>query len=276
MRLLLIFVEGEHDVVWTERSLRVHQQYVDFRRAVQDYPTPLGGPVGQGVLARQLVHALDQHLATAKRPPLPRLEAALHHAGDDTLALVMQMKGVAQFEPVTTFLKSLFKLLPASTYQITACAVAVLVDADAKGVALREGELTAALGGVYPGLSALSHGVWQRHANGPVGAWIFHDAATRLGTLEDALRAVVSTAFAPYWSAAESFIDSVPRSPTGTLPIDRDAVARFKGTLTAAGQFLKPGAPLHGMLAHKVLPGETIRTNPDAQALAGFLAAPAW
>ena len=164
----------------------------------------------------------------------------------------------------------------ASSYDVAACAVAVLVDADAKGVALREGELTAALGGVYPGLSALSHGVWQRHANGPVGAWIFHDAVTLQGTLEDGLRPVVSTAFAPFWSAAESFIDGVPRSPAVPLPIDRDAVARFKGTLTAAGQFLKPGAPLHGMLAHEVLPGDTIRTSPDAQALAAFLAAPAW
>lgn len=276
MRLLLTFVEGEHDVVWTERSLRIHQQYEEFGCAVQDYPTPLGGPPGQGVLARQLVHALDQHLATAKRPPLPRLEAALHHVGDDTLALVMQMKGVAQFEPVTTFLKSLFKLLSASTHQITACAVAVLVDADAKGVALREGELTAALGGVYPSLSALSHGVWQRHANGPVGAWIFHDAATQQGSLEDSLRPVVSAAFAPFWSAAEGYICGVPRVPLAPLAVDRDTVGQFKGTLTAAGQFLKPGAPLHGMLAHEMLPGEAIRTSPDAQALAAFLAAPRW
>ena len=106
MRLLLIFVEGEHDVVWTERSLRIHQQYEEFGRVVHDYPTPLGGPPGQGVLARQLVHALDQHLATAKRPPLPRLEAALHHAGDDTLALVMQMKGVAQFGQASKLARS--------------------------------------------------------------------------------------------------------------------------------------------------------------------------
>jgi hypothetical protein len=276
LRLLLTFVEGEHDVVWTERSLRIHQQYEEFGRAVQDYPTPLGGPPGQGVLARQLVHALDQHLATAKRPPLPRLEAALYHAGDDTLALVMQMQGLAQMQPVVTFLNKLFSTLAASTYEITACAVAMLVDADDAGVATRGVEVSSTLASVYPDLAALSHGVWQVHARGPVGVWVFHDSKTGKGTLEHGLESVVSGAYAPFWAAAEGFIASVPRIPLAHLPVDRDVATRVKATLTAAGQFEKPGAAMHGMLAHGVLAGDAMKQSPDAQALAAFLAAPGW
>lgn len=276
MKLLLVFVEGEHDVVWTERSLRIHQGYKEFERAVRDYPTPVGGEAGAGVLVRQLVHIVDQRLTNAKRPPLPRLEATLHHEASETLALVMQMAGVGQLTPVTDFLGRLFLLLSASSYDVTACAVAVLVDADEKGVTVRESELAASLRGVYTGAAALSHGAWQRHANGPLGVWIFHDAATQKGSLEDSLRPVVSTALRPFWTAAEGFIDGVSRIPPASLPIDGNPVARFKGILTAAGQFHRPGAAMHGMLAHGVLPGDAIKASPEAQALALFLGAPAW
>jgi hypothetical protein len=276
VKLLLVFVEGEHDVVWTERSLRVHRNYVEFKRPVQNFPTPLGGTGERGVLARQLVHATDQRLTTAKRPPLPRLEAALHHQKDDTLALVMQMHGLAQLDPVVAFLGNLFMLLSASKYEITACAVAMLLDADNEGVAEREAGLSRKLASVYPGLAALSHGAWQQHALGPVGVWVFHDPGTGMGSLEHCLEPVVSEALAVFWAAAASFLAGIPRDPLVALPVDRDAAARFKATLTAAGQVVKPGAAMHGMLSHDVLLGDALKASADSKALAEFLAAPRW
>ncbi len=273
MKLLLTFVEGEHDVVFVDRSLQVHAGFVEYPKQIREFPSPLGNTKG-GLLARQLEHAYDARLPVAKRPPLPRLEVALHHPARDVLALVYQTKGVTQTEPMTKFLRVFYTLLGSSTWEVTSCAVAVVVDADDVGVAPRATAVDAALRPISKHGAALAHGSWQTGPHGPVGVWVFHDGATGMGTLEDHLDPIGRAGYGPLWAAAETFVDGAVAHAGKAAKFVSGAPSskRTKAVLTASGQCARPGAPMHGMLAHDMLDGAHFKSSATSRELARFLA----
>lgn len=274
MKLLLTFVEGEHDVVFVDRSLRVHEGFVDYPKRLQEFPSPLGTSRAANFLLKQLEHGHDVRLRDAKRPPLPRLEVALLGPGRDVLALIYQVHGVKQLAPLATFLRQLYTLLGSASWDVKSCAAAVVVDADDVGVTPREREVDRALRPVTGHGPVLTHGAWQTGSGGPVGVWVFHDAATKQGALEDHLDPIGRANFGALWTAAEGFVDGavVHASTSAKFAAGQPSAARTKAVLTASGQCTRPGAAMHGMLAHGVLDGAHFQTSAASRELARFLA----
>lgn len=274
MKLLPTFVEGEHDVVFVDRSLRVHEGFVDYPKRLQEFPSPLGTSRAANFLLKQLEHGHAVRLRDAKRPPLPRLEVALLGPGSDVLALVYQTQGVGQLGPMGTFLERLYTLLGSGSWQVTSCAAAVIVDADDVGVAQREREVDGVLRPVTGHGTALTHGVWQTGRRGPAGVWVFHDATTKLGTLEDHLDPIGRANFGALWTAAEGFVDGAVAhaSASAKFAAGQPSAARTKAVLTASGQCARPGAAMHGMMAHDVLAGAHLHASAASRELARFLA----
>jgi len=267
VRLLTVVVEGDHDVVFVERTLRSRCGYAPYTARLEDYPRPLGG--GATSLLLSFVRRTAQQslpLSEAKMVPRPGVDVALQHTDGQTLALVFNTHGV---ERDLQFVRDLHELLSASP-RLNAFRTAdflFLADADTVGAAGRAARLVEVVGGVV-GVSSLAHRAWTQGTLGEVGLYVFAAPDRDAGALEDHLWPMVQQCRPEAFAAAQAYIDGC--DPPESL-LRGNATRRAKAIITSAGQFAFPGQPMAKMIRHDALSSELFRDAPVVVDFADFL-----
>lgn len=285
MRALLVFCEGNHDIVFVRRSLGAVARLEFINDPIDKLPSPFGAlqtPRHPNAPGRE-VSLIVQHYSTralggerlsqAAHAPAPAFICALRDASRDQLVLLVRCGTDSAKTKIVELLSNLSATLSHSygKFAVTEYAVAFIFDAD-KSIADREAKFRAAYADTFSNLDLLSHGGWIRHGEVPVGLFIFAGPDGR-GTLEDVLAPEVSKHWPGAWAAADALLTN--HCPPH-LPAHTKQAERLKAQMTIAGQPYFPGDPLSVVLDRDTnghgLPREAFQGS-TSQALVQFLQA---
>ena len=281
MKAVLVFCEGYHDVVFSQRSLGAHAgcEWVD--KPIGELPSPFGRTsrvARQGLVARRFERqAVDElRLPNAAHPPLPSFESIVENTATDTMFFLVRAHGQDQRDNVLTLLRTLDVTIteePAGTFDVSEYAAAFLFDANGEGVTSTLAAFRSHYGDHFGDLSNLAHGKWVA-TNVPVGCFVFHrSAADETGTLEDHLAPMAASAWPQRYAGAEGFVDG-NRNP-GDKVSTRET-ERLKAIITVTGQFDNPGDPLSIVIGRNGLPRAQFQASALSAELADFLTGTPW
>lgn len=284
MRAVLVFCEGNHDVVFVSRSLGANGAADWLDKPIGELPYPFGPridpadqdrPLLPGVIEkRYAVRALDaMRVRAAAHPPTPAFEAFLEAKDKSVLYVLMRSHGDDAVEATTEFLSALEEALEYSV-SIQDVAVAFLLDADDEGVSGRQTALASRYEALLNGQS-VAHASWvkgktdSRGKTWPVGLFVFFDSQSmdQTGTLESILVPMVEQQWPARWSAAGEYIRA---HAAATDPVSTKVSEFRKAQICATGQFVCPGDPMSQVLSRKGLPASAFN-GPESQALVDFL-----
>lgn len=279
MKAILVFCEGRHDVVFTQRSLGVVGgcRWVDGK--IRDLPSPFGhSHAGRGLIATHIDRyaVSDLTLQTATHPRLPTLEAVLQSVDLDTVFFLFRAHGKDQTNPIVDFLdkvKTTMEIAGNVSYDVSQYAIALLHDANEIGVAGTLDNVRQRYRTHYGDLAELRHGMWMATDMAPVGCFVFSGDAEDTGTLEDHLRPMVEGAWPDRYAQALDFIDA---NGNPEDRVSRSLANRTKAGITIAGQFSCPGAPMSVVIGREGLPKTAFEESPASRALVDFLTSVPW
>lgn len=286
MRAVLVFCEGNHDIVFATRSLGALAGAQWLNQPISDLPSPFGprhdpskphAPIVKSFIAERIRgRVIDGlKLMDAVHPPPPSFQALLHLPADNVVYALLKCGGddaatatVALIEDLTTQLQF--------GVDVTEIAAAFLLDADADGVAARETSFAADHTALLGGVAGPTHNSWVKGnlagATVPSGLFVFHDPSTGTGTLEDVIAPMVSTEWPDRWSDAGNYL-TAHQAPSD--PVSRKPAESLKAQVCITGQFRFPGDPMTQVLRRDGLPGHHFR-GAESQSLVDFLRAVPW
>lgn len=282
MRAVLVFCEGNHDIVFVTRSLGAIANGEWVGSPIGELPSPLGPVLDPANPNRPKVRSLiaqrysartldDLHLEAAAHAPPPSFKAIVKVTGTriDTLFTLIRCQGDGAASSAISLLQE-FKslLLPGLQMDITEVAAAFLFDADNLGIAGRETKFASDHATILQGSNQPQHGGWVQGRDYPVGLYVFHDPATRTGTLEDVLAPMVETQWKPRWDDAGSYLSN---HASNNDPVARNAAERLKAQINIVGQFRCPGDPMTQIIRKKRGLPPTHFKGSASQSLVDFL-----
>lgn len=281
MRGLLVFCEGNHDIVFAQRSLGAVAQAEYLNIPIGELPYPLGTVDGQGGKATTSI--LQQRLASrrlnestvraASHAPAPNFESVLLLRSTDTYVMLIRASTDSDAAGATALVSDFVFLIGlVQTSPIKKVGVAFLFDADKAGVTARETQFASNYRAILSGPTP-SHGQWVQGTHGPVGLFVFHDPTTRQGTLDVHLATIVQAKWPTRWQAADAYLQShaLPHEP-----VFRSGPERLKAQMCITGQFVCPGDPMTQVISRDAIPDRVHFQTPESQALATFLTSAPW
>ena len=281
MRAVLVFCEGRHDIVFTQRSLGTHAECEWVDKLISELPSPFGpgGVARRGLIAQRIDrHALgDLSVRDALHPPLPSFESIVESVSTDTMFFMIRTHGQDQSDDILKLLQDLAATLtnvPTGTFEVSEYAAAFLFDANGEGVSATLAGFCERYRTHFGDLESLEHGKWAESTTVPVGCFVFHRGTDDpVGTIEDHLAPMVKGAWPKRYVEAERFVD-------GNKHLD-DKVSvreaeRLKALITVTGQFNHPGDPMSIVINRGGLPREQFEGSELSKELAAFLAAVPW
>ena len=280
MKAVLVFCEGQHDVVFAQRSLVAHGGCDWVDRPISKLPTPFGANVvaKKGFIARRLErHALEDRTLKAKaHPPVPCFASIVENAVTHTMFFMVSTNGKTQAAAIVELLQSLDVAidLPVGTFDVSRYAAAFLFDANGEGVTETLAGFRDRYGPHFGDLSNLEHGEWVANNKIPIGCFVFHKGThDPTGTLEDHLAPMVERTWPDRYGGAEGFLDEMRDDDD---KVSRNEAQRLKAVITVTGQFNHPGAAMSNIIGYKALPRERFDESPMSAELAEFLAGTPW
>ncbi|HAM21764.1 MAG TPA: hypothetical protein DCQ04_05715 [Actinobacteria bacterium] len=283
MKALLIFCEGNHDIVFVRRSLGAVAGLEFINDPIDKLPSPFGAlqtprhpnAPGRGVsliVQHYSTRALGgERLSQAAHAPAPAFICALRDASRDQLVLLVRCGTDSAKTKIVELLSNLSATLSNSygMFVVTEYAVAFVFDADTS-IAAREQTFRDDYGGTFSDVDRLSHGGWIRHGDVPVGLFIFADDHGN-GTLEAVLAPEVAKRWPGAWTAADDLLNN--HCPPDAAAYTKRS-ERLKAQMTIAGQPYFPGDPLSVAIDRDKrqlgLPPDAFQ-GPTSQALVTFL-----
>lgn len=282
MKAVLVFCEGAHDVAFVTRSLGQVAGATWIDEPIGRLPSPFGPvpdprdpnrPIVASFIARRYAgRALDGlQLRYAGQPPPPAFDAMVQVG--DTLYVLVRCGGDTAAPAAIDLLTDLASQVnPAFGTDVTDLAAAFLFDADAS-VTDREASFAASYASLLAGGPAPRHGGWVQ-GEFRCGLYVFADAATQRGTLEELLAPLVAQEWSARWQAADQYLAAHARP---TDPVSVKPAERLKAQITVTGQFRTPGDPMTTILSDRRLglPAGHFG-GPASQALVTFLQGVPW
>jgi hypothetical protein len=275
MRAVLVFCEGRHDVVFVRRSLCAVAKGDPFTGKIRDLPAPFGASEGvsPGLISSQYAkHELEGGgLAEAAHARPPTFEAVVTLPEDGLLCLLLDCGGDSKAGANIALVRSVANLVSkfSEPSSVNEAAFAFLFDADDAGVEVRKARFASEYAACLDGKPA-GHADWVSGHLGPMGLFVFHDANTGNGTLEDALAPMVHDAWSERWHAAGVYLGDHAKESD---PIRRGKASKLKkAQISITGQFLCPGESMSKVIDRHGLPSESF-TGPVSRALVAFLRA---
>ena len=277
MRAVLIFCEGNHDVVFVSRSLGAITNCIWLSCPIRELPSPLGPKIDPKDPGRFIFGSLitgsyraqvqeDLQIRPAAHAPAPTFEAVLQNPAKSTLYVIIRCNGDSAPERSIKLIDDFYTLFPLRP-AIREIASAFLFDADAAGVSAREASFAAEYSRcLLPG-ATVPHATWLAGKYGPAGLFVFHDPKTRTGTLEDSLAPMVESQWKQRWDAAGHYLTTHAQQSD---PVSKKIAERHKAQISVTGQFLFPGDPMTNVLERKGLDQKHF-TGPASQTLIDFL-----
>lgn len=282
MRAVLVFCEGQHDVVFTSRSL-IRRGGVREVRPIGQLPSPFGPKLGaygtpekpavtsviSDRYSNRALHSLQMRHAAHSAPPT--FEGAVTMTSDDTYYVLIRCHGDSAANESQKLASDVRDKITFGA-DISAIGLAFLFDADSQGTAVRTAHFGKSHACCLPAGQVPDHATWKQGPFGPVGLFIFHDPATLRGTLEDTLAGLASAEWPAKWADAESYLSkhAVPTDPVSKKPAER-----HKARISISGQFLCPGDPMTEVIGWKSLPDKHF-DGPMSKSLVDFLTSPTW
>lgn len=278
MKAVLVFCEGAHDVAFVRRSLHALGGYDDMKKPIGKLPSPFGGSTTstRGLIATRLEQQdIEDFKLENEYPPTPKYDSLVGRDSSDTMFVLLRAGGKDAAEQVIDLLRDLavaFDVAQVAQYDVTEYAVAFLYDADAEGLTASLEKFWQNYGAHLGDLSRAEHAKWIATATVPVGVFVFHNVATRTGTLEDHLAPMVESWTPDRYAGAKVFIEDNTRQGDAA---SHDQARRLKAIFTVTGQFGHPGASL-SVILRKGLPDDKFSTSQASQALVAFLEGVPW
>ena len=277
MKAVLVICEGRHDIIFVQRSLGAIAGCDWFKGTIRELPSPFGQmrPQSQkGLVARRIEREVDDlTFGRAASPVLPQFMSAVEDKAAQTIFVLIRANGKEQADAVIDMLQDLDASLEAGPMEISHYATAFLFDADDEGVATTLTTFRRGYSEHFGDLSAADHAVWVEAPTCHVGAFVIHSPSDQTGTLEDHLAPLADAAWPSHFKAASAFIDDGRQ--TGEA-VSKGEANRLKGVITAAGQFVHPGAPLSALIDREGIPREHFKTCGLSNDLVRFLQAVPW
>ena len=280
MKAVLVFCEGRHDVVFTQRSLGAVARCEWVDEPIRELPSPFGaGPTtSRGLIATRIGrHAIEEStVRAAAHPSSPCFESVVKDPASDTMYFLVRIQG-ARSGDVVSLLDHLDLAITdevPGTYDVSEYAAVFLFDANDAGVTEKLREFRARYEGHFGNLSTLEHGAWVSTPRVPVGCFVFREGVgNETGTLDDHLAPMAQSAWPDRYAGAEDFIDG---SKDAHDKVSMGRAERLKAIITVAGQFNQPGDPLSEIIGRHGLPRQQFARSPLSQALGAFLTTTPW
>ncbi|MFH1464667.1 MAG: hypothetical protein ABIO70_09800 [Pseudomonadota bacterium] len=278
MRAILVYCEGNHDIVYVTRSLGVAGARW-LGEPISKLPSPFGplpdprnprNPKVHSIISRHYAaRSLDDlHLVAAAHAPPPVFEAMLED--DGTLYVLIRCHGDSAALASATLTRDIATQLPFGV-TVREIAAAFLFDADDAGLASRESRFKDNYADLLNGASP-SHAGWVTGPVCPVGLYVFHDPVTGKGTLEEILAPMVDAEWPTRWSQAGTYLSS-NRDPDD--PVTTDRTEALKAQICITGQFRFAGDPMTQVLRKEGLPRNHF-SGAESQSLVQFLRNVPW
>lgn len=231
MNAVVVFVEGAADGWYVLRALGQNAGATLDSRKPAELPTPFGKSPGLGGESRHGLilnwHSrapLEQTLAesTEGHQPVFQVVATLPAASKhESMVLLVRMGGDRQPSKVIELIgrfKDAFGPELRREHTVSQVAFAFVFDADTPqhygqsagdGVTHREARFAADYASLL-GNCKLTHGSWRLVEQIPWGLFVWHDASTRCGTLEDVVEPALrdDQGFRPRLVAADEYVSS--------------------------------------------------------------------
>lgn len=277
MKAVLVFCEGDHDVVFVKRSLGACAdcKWMDDR-PMRELPSPFGASrtVPKGLIAQRFDELAVEDLALqADDRPTPQFSSVVVDAANEVMFALIRAGGKGKAQPVLRLVQHVDALMVAAEHEVTEHAVAFLFDADDEGLNATVSAFRSTYASYYGDLDNVAHAQWLRTEGAPVGLYVFHDEGKETGTLEHHTAPMVAEEWPDRYGAASRFIDE--NSKPGHAVLGNEA-RTLKAVITAAGQFDHPGRALGAVLARNGLSVERYKESSAANDLASFLLATPW
>ncbi|MFX1682509.1 hypothetical protein PV762_25095 [Mitsuaria sp. CC2] len=249
MKAVFVFCEGNHDVTFITRSLGQVANATWVGGPIGALPSPLGPvrdplnplkPKLEGLIAKRYSgRAVNElQLRAAAHAPLPAFDAIVRSG--DTLYVLIRCQGDGASQAAMDLIDDVGALLnPAFGTDIQSIAAAFFFDADA-AVAQREAAFSQEFLPLLKGKTPLQHGGWVK-GNPHVGLFVFHDANSRSGTLEQLIAPMLEKEWNARWHAADALLKQHAQSAD---PVSTKQSERLKAQISITGQFLFPGDPM--------------------------------
>ena len=282
MKAVLVFCEGRHDVVFTQRSLGTHGDCAWVDKVISELPSPFGsdGVAKRGLIAQRIEqHALgDLSLRDASHQPLPAFDSVIENTATSTIYFLIRGHGQDQIDATLKLLQDLettMASVPIGTFDVSEYAAAFLFDANGEGVNTTLGTFRERYGTHFGYFGSLEHGKWwMTGITVPIGCFVFHrGTGDQTGTIEDHLEPMVRRAWPARYAEAGRFIDD---NADGNDKVSSSKAERLKATITATGQFDNPGDPMSIIIGRGGLPREQFERSELSKELAAFLVATPW
>lgn len=286
MRAVLVFCEGNHDIVFATRSLGAVAKAEWLGQPISDLPSPFGprhdpskpqNPIVRSFIAERIRgRVLDGlRLMDAAHPQTPSFQAFLHVPSHDIVYALLKSGSDNAATAAVTLIEDFLTQLQFGV-DITEVAAAFLFDADTAGVEGREATFEADHRALLAGTTGPNHGCWSIGAvNGtslPTGLFVFHDPTHRTGTLEDIIAPMVSMEWPDRWSGAGNYL-TTHQDPGD--PVATDSTEAVKARVCITGQFRFPGDPMTQVIRRGGLSDHHFQ-GATSQALADFLLRVPW
>lgn len=279
MKAVLVFCEGDHDVVFVKRSLGAcaNCERMDDR-PIRELPSPFGASrtVPKGLIAQRFDELAVEDLALQEDDrPTPQFSSVVVDAANEVMFALIRAGGKGKAKPVLRLVAYVDALMDAAEHEVTEHAVAFLFDANDVGLNATVSAFRSDYASYYGDLDGMEHAQWLRPkaVPVPVGLYVFHAEGKETGTLENNVAPMVATEWPERYDAASRFIDQ--NSIPGQEVLKNEA-RMLKAVITAAGQFDHPGRSLGAVLARKGLPVERYKASSAANDLVSFLLATPW
>lgn len=280
MKAVLVFCEGNHDITFAARSLGQVASAQWVNKPIGELPSPLGpvpdpskprDPKIKSLIgSRYAGRVLDElSLQAAAHAPPPAFESVVQV--NSTLYVLIRCHGNGAAKAAINLVSEFSALLnPAFGTDIKQVATAFLFDADTS-LKARESAFAIEYAGMLAGMAAPTHGTWVK-GNLPVGLYVFHDASTQQGTLEDMLGPLMAAQWNTRWVAADGYL-TAHAAPTD--PVMRKPAERLKAQINITGQFMFPGDPMSQVIGRNGLPSSHF-SGPESKSLVTFLQGVPW
>ena len=281
MKAVLVFCEGRHDIVFTQRSLGTHGSCDWVDKVISDLPSPFGSNrvARRGIIAQRIAkHAVrDLSLREASHPPLPSFESIVENTTNGTMFFLIRTHGQDRIDVTLQLLEDLETTMTSvsnGTFAVSEYAVAFLFDANGEGVITTLASFCDRYGAHFGDLGNLEHAKWIAETTVPVGCFVFHRGTEcQVGTIEDHLLPMVEGAWPERYAAAERFVDD---NKNDTNKVSNNEAERLKATITVTGQFDNPGDPMSIIIGRESLPKKQFQRSELSADLACFLMATPW
>lgn len=285
MRAVFVFCEGSHDVTFVVRSLGQVANAAWVSDSIGKLPSPLGPvhdpsnptkPKLESLIAKRYSNRnLDSlRLQAATHAPLPAFEAIVKT--NDTLYVLIRCHGDGAASAAIALLADVNALVnPAYGTDVKEIAAAFVFDADSS-LSQRESAFASEYAALLQGNSPPTHGNWV-HGAYRVGLYVFHDQASKTGTLEELIAPLVAAEWGTRWQAADAYLN---QNAQATDPVNTKKSEWLKAQINVTGQFIFPGDPMSVVIGRpkgaKSGLSDTHFSGKESQSIVSFLRGAPW